>query len=691
MNRPTHRRFERSQGACSFIRELCARFLAVLGVTMVWGATLLPAAQKADIDFVGVTGFSAPQMRAALADQIESIDSSGLSPAAADDTAFFLGVFLRKNGYSQADVAWKIAPGNRLVLSVSQGPLTRIGDTIFRGNKNVPEKTLREYIIGATRERFSAMKTDLPFVEADVQTGVERIAGLYLSEGFLDVVVDPPEIAYSPDKTRASVAITIHEGQRYTFGRLSFDGDLVFFPPELLKTVEPFSKEPYSPERVTNMQRALVYYYKSRGYFEAKVDATSDPAIAKNGVVPVSFRIDSGNVFRFDGVKAAGLDRLSAKFLPNRFAKLHGKFYNPAKLDEIYRELMRTGLFKNLRVTSKPLPSNEILLDIEVEEAKAKELGFLAGYGTFEGFILGVQIGDRDLFGTGRPISAQAEISQRGLRGEILYIDPWFFESEYSLRLRLYAESQDYDGYSKVETGLRAGFSRKITKQFEATAFVQTREDIVSDKGIDPADIGPGSYLVSSVGTALTLDLRDSATNPSRGFVANTTTEFAVNSFGSSLEFIRGTARLSYYLPIKKTLLAFGARGGLIYTLNGSGGLPIDELYFNGGSRTVRSFAERDLGPADSHGYPIGGETFTVFNLEYVFPIVGDLDFAVFADAGSVGRQLSDGIGTMRYGLGGGLRYRLPVGPLRLDYGVNPSPKDNEAGGAFHFSFGFAF
>jgi outer membrane protein insertion porin family len=41
--------------------------------------------------------------------------------------------------------------------------------------------------------------------------------------------------------------------------------------------------------------------------------------------------------------------------------------------------------------------------------------------------------------------------------------------------------------------------------------------------------------------------------------------------------------------------------------------------------------------------------------------------------------------------VGVGLRYKLPVGPIRLDYGVNPDPRIDEDSGAFHFSFGFAF
>src|SRR5207249_233428 len=117
------------------------------------------------------------------------------------------------------------------------------------------------------------------------------------------------------DKTRASVKITISEGTRYSFGKLSFTGDLVFYPSdELLKTLEPFSKKPYTRSQLTNMQRAVVYFYKTRGYFNAKVDVESDPATAKNGVVPVTFKVDSGNFYRFDGVSIEGLDRLRPGF-----------------------------------------------------------------------------------------------------------------------------------------------------------------------------------------------------------------------------------------------------------------------------------------------------------------------------------------------------------------------------------------
>lgn len=653
-----------------------------------------PKAASVNVTFPGATHFRPDALREAIAEQIQTIAEQGLTPANADDAAFFLGIFYRKNGYSQVDVKWRIAGARTLVLNVAEGPFTALGDVSFEGVHGLPEATLRDYIVGTTRERFPRTKKagTLPYVKADVDTGVERIRGLYASEGYLNAVVDPPEISLSRDKSHANVRVTVREGMRYRFGKLEFTGDLVFFPnTELSKQLEPFTKKPYTPAQVTNMQRAVVYYYKTHGYFAPKVEAESDPTKSMDGAVPVLFRIDSGNVYRFDGVTQEGLDRLSRNFLPNRFASLHNKFYNPQLLDEKFREMMRTGLFKQLRVEPRPLPDNTLEIHLKVEEAKAKEIGFGIGYGTFEGPILALSAADRNLFGSGRPLTSNIEISQRFLRGEIVYSDPWLFESDYALRTRLFARSEAFQGFTVNDAGLRLELKRNITKQLEAVAFVQARKASIQNNGIEPELLGPRNYTENDFGTTLTLDMRDSAIDPGRGFVVAATGDYAATLMGNAVQFLRGTARFSYYLPIKKTLLAFGARGGAILPEGGNQlGVPIDDRFFNGGSRSVRSFPERELGPRDRHGFPIGGNTFTVFNVEYQFPLFAGLIGAVFFDAGSVGRD-SGSIGKMRYGIGPGVRYHSPVGPLRIDYGINPSPGPHEHFGALHISFGTAF
>ena len=203
--------------------------------------------------------------------------------------------------------------------------------------------------------------------------------------------------------------------------------------------------------------------------------------------------------------------------------------------------------------------------------------------------------------------------------------------------------------------------------------------------------VGPEDYSVVSIGVAQTLDYRNNKVLPTSGFIFDTSLDFAPNDIGS-ISFIRGRIRFSYYVPVTaKSSLALGVRAGLISPLS-SQQLPIDERFFNGGATTVRSFSELTLGPRDNAGYPLGGESFTVFNIEYTFPIWGDVYGALFVDAGNVVQNAANfGVEDMRYAIGGGLRYNLPIGAIRFDYGLNPSPKPGEAQGAFHFAIGVAF
>jgi outer membrane protein assembly factor BamA len=269
--------------------------------------------------------------------------------------------------------------------------------------------------------------------------------------------------------------------------------------------------------------------------------------------------------------------------------------------------------------------------------------------------------------------------------------------------------------------GGRFELSRKITKYDEAALIFSARHVKITDSEIRPDFLlGPREYQVDTIGLSNTLDLRESPYVNPRGFLIGNTLDLASSALGSDIEYVRGTMRVGYYLPFgpkpltpgvvedqspgtplqrwfRQSSIAFGARAGIIHSLTHSGSdeataIPIDERFFIGGATTVRSFGERDLGPHDNHGHPVGGEFYTVFNAEYTFPIFGELQGAIFTDAGNLLPSSEDiGLSDMRYAIGAGLRYKLPVGPIRLDYGVNPDPHEFEDFGAFHFSFGFAF
>ena len=554
---------------------------------------------------------------------------------------------------------------NRLVLKINEGPLSRVGQLIVTGNQQVPQATVLDYLLGPTHERFPKEREHPPFVEGDLESGVDWLRAYYLSQGFLSSTVAAP--GYNNQTGRGLVDVTVHinEGTKYTFGAVDFSGELIVPEDQLLKQLGDIGAKPYTSQEVIRMQQLLEYYYKTKGYFEATVESSSEPALAVNGRVPVSFTIHPGDQFRFDGITVAGEDKLKPNFLPSRFRRLGGQIYNPEKVQKITREMTRTGLFKSFRSREEPLPDHTVRLDLTVEEAKAKELGFLLGYSTLEGATVGASYRDRNLFGQGRPLTTTAQYSTKGLRGEIAYTDPWFMSDWLILRLRLYALTRQYDGYSKLEGGLRGEIAYKITEQLEVSTFLQARQVNLQDVLISPDVndqlanvhgkerarrreqareelVGPTSYLVNSFGLSENYDTRDSKINPTKGYFLNTTLDSAVDALGSQINFVRATVAASYYHSFEKKrgMIALGARAGIINPLHERGSIPIDERFFNGGSLSVRSFTERHLGPKDRNGFPVGGDSFTVFNVEYDFPIRGELEGATFVDPGALDRGM---------------------------------------------------
>jgi outer membrane protein assembly factor BamA len=671
-------------------------------------------AQTADnVVINGATAFDDKELRNQLKEQITAINELGLTAARADDAAFFLELFYRKNGYEKVEVRYSIA-GRRLRLDIDEGTRVTLGNVTFVGNENLATERLFEFVVGPTRERYGKTEKALPFVPGDVEEGVDLVRRLYISEGYLNAIVQVPKYTPTNGGAQMDATIAIVEGRRYTFGDVTFTGRTVFAPEELRQEMGDLLNEPYTDRRVADIPRRLEAFYKTRGYYQVKIDAAGNADAATGGRVPVRVTISPGVVHYFDGVTVTGLQRLRPSYVTERFSKLSGKQYSPEAVDEKFREMMKSGLFNVLQIKPEVVGGNMLHMQIAAEEAKSKEFGFSLGAGTYAGVIVGASYRDRNLFGYGRPITTSAEYSSRGYKGEILYEDPYFFDTDYEFRARLYSLTFEFDGYEKLEFGARFDLARQWTKQYRAGLVLMGRQVQVTSASIDDVFLGDRFYQANSIGYTQTLDLRKSPLVAPRGFVVDNTFDFATEALASEVEFVRSTARVSYYLPFapekkvvainpdadddetgwnkffRQTQLAFGARVGVIQGIGGSE-IPIDERFFNGGGTTVRSFAERELGPSDGND-PIGGEFFSVYNVEYTFPIWGEISGAVFVDAGNLLSSAEDvGFADMRYAVGLGLRYKLPIGPLRIDYGVNPAPRNEEAFGAFHFSFGFAF
>jgi outer membrane protein insertion porin family len=127
--------------------------------------------------------------------------------------------------------------------------------------------------------------------------------------------------------------------------------------------------------------------------------------------------------------------------------------------------------------------------------------------------------------------------------------------------------------------------------------------------------------------------------------------------------------------------------------------LPVSERFFTGGESTIRGYALDSVGAPNTltpSGFPIGGDASVVLNAELRVPIRGAIGGVVFVDGGNVFARAADlDLTALRGSAGFGIRYRSPIGPIRLDMGFKldrrvigsgPEPRF-----AFHFSIGQAF
>ena len=90
-----------------------------------------------------------------------------------------------------------------------------------------------------------------------------------------------------------------------------------------------FCSEPYTDRRLADIPRRLQAYYKARGYYDVKVDATGDPRRRAVGGCRCGSTISPGPVYYFDDSTVTGLQRLRPGYVTKRFSKLSGKKYDP--------------------------------------------------------------------------------------------------------------------------------------------------------------------------------------------------------------------------------------------------------------------------------------------------------------------------------------------------------------------------
>ncbi len=203
-----------------------------------------------------------------------------------------------------------------------------------------------------------------------------------------------------------------------------------------------------------------------------------------------------------------------------------------------------------------------------------------------------------------------------------------------------------------------------------------------------------GYALLSRVGTSLAYDTRNSVLLPNKGQRTELFTELVGGPLGGDKDFYRLELRTAWYFRgfAPGHVLELVGRSGVADAYGNSADVPFYERYYLGGLYSLRGFKYRSISPREPGiSEPIGGDTFWFGSAEYSIPIIERLRFAFFYDIGDVELKSYDyRFGNFSDNWGLGLRLNLPIGPLRLDYGI-PIHHDQFNSGSGRFQFGVGY
>jgi translocation and assembly module TamA len=256
--------------------------------------------------------------------------------------------------------------------------------------------------------------------------------------------------------------------------------------------------------------------------------------------------------------------------------------------------------------------------------------------------------------------------------------------TDFTLRLQGYRQTTDAYRVTAAEAdvGLNHIFSDTLSGSLDLDL---TRSETVDATGIE-------ENLPLTLTGKLDWDHRDSKLDPRSGFRAQFTVAPAYDFLSSQPSALFGTD-LAAYRPLDadgRFVLA-GRVAASVLAVDDVSAVAADRRLYAGGAGSVRGYAYQNLGPRDGAGDALGGRSALLLSGELRYRINDQFGIVGFVDAGNAYASMVPDIADLKIGVGAGLRYLTPVGPLRFDVAVPLQPRSGDPTVAIYVGLGQAF
>jgi len=605
---------------------------------------------------------------------------------------------LRKKGYVMATVKGRIersADEMRVVYDVVPGRKLRINSVTFEGLQSFTAKAIKDALVVNERVLFfSSLSYDRLFALP------REIEYFYQTHGFPDVTAGL-DLKETPKGVDA--VFRVFEGAHQTIQSIIFDGAHLFPAEDIARELVDKEGGPLFEPNVQRDVGIIESYYLNHGVRGTRVTSRLKPAAADT--VHLVFDIEEGHPVTIRKILVAGNRVTRAGVIEKEIVVKEGAPADSSLIQETKRRLERLGIFSEVRTDEIAVGPDEENLIITVEEGERNYAGIGVGMETSDdaslalwdnpySFRLSAEYIRSNMLGMASQLSLVGQYSKnRSTRAVVSWTQPYLFGLALQPSVLGWIERENRTDFDFDRRGGSFNLTRPLGRNLLLITTLSWSRTELLNVAIDESEIDRRlrNYATALGSVSLVWDRRDDPLNPTRGTFFSAVGQVASPVFGTESDYWKAYFKFQYFRPLIPRLdFGLTTRLGLC-----AGFVAIPERFFAGGSNSFRGERFDRLGPTDDAGNPIGGLALFLVNAEMQFPLftpLRDLSGVAFFDLGNVFSEIRDfRIGGLESALGLGLRYRTPLGPVRLEMAWKLNAPDRRGRPLFFFTIGNVF
>jgi len=675
---------------------------------------------------------------------------NGLDPELIQEGRQNLLAYLQKKGYFDAKVDTRVqknGANQSIVYQVTKGPRHHVEDVRIVGNDHIDGNALMPHVEVDKAHLLGHGK----YSKKLAQRSVRNLEQFYQANGYSEVKVTPQ---VTQDQGDLVVTFRVDEGRQDIVESLSIEGNDTVPESQLTeKPLKLGPGQPYSAKLVNDDRNHILANYLQKGYLNASFRASAHEVNKDPHRLAVVYQIHEGPRVITASVVQLGREVTRPELIARLNEIKPEDPLREDLMLKSESELYNLGIFDWAAVDPRRqvTTQNEEDVLLKVHEAKRNQITYGFGFEvinrggsvpsgtvalpglppvglpssfktsekTFWGPRGQVEYTRKNIRGRAETLTLSALAGRLDQHGQVQFTDPYVRGTEWKSQVQLLCE---HDSQNPIYTSRLGQFTYELQHALNAdktqNVFLQYRFKQTGLTRLLIPDLIPPEDLhvrLSTLSVSYVRDTRDNVLDATKGIYETFELGVSPSALGSSVTFAKLRAQTAYYRKVIKGIVwANSLRLGFAQPFAGSH-IPLSEKFFSGGGSTLRGFPLNGAGPQRSIPacgdpndvstcslitVPVGGNELFIVNSELRVPINYDLPLAgknlgvvAFYDGGNI----YPSVGFRQFGalysntVGFGLRYKTPVGPVRIDIGHNLSPHPGIKSTQLFITLGQAF